>query len=45
MAPTALVTVSPNLRITEAGRPLVRAVAAVFDTYLARRTARHSIAV
>ncbi|WP_425405097.1 oxygen-independent coproporphyrinogen III oxidase [Hwanghaeella sp.] len=33
------------LRLTEAGKPLVRTVAAVFDTYLATRNARHSVAV
>ena len=31
--------------VLPAGRPLIRAVAAVFDTYLARNTARHSVAV
>ncbi len=35
----------PVLRVTEAGKPLVRAVAAVFDAYLATRAARHSVAV
>lgn len=34
-----------RLTITEAGRPLVRIVAACFDVYLARATARHSVAV
>lgn len=34
-----------KLTITEAGRPLVRIVAAAFDVYLARATARHSLAV
>lgn len=34
-----------RVRVTEEGRPLVRAVASVFDTYFARRTARHSVAV
>jgi len=35
----------PVLRITDAGKPLVRAVAAVFDAYLSTRAARHSVAV
>jgi oxygen-independent coproporphyrinogen-3 oxidase len=34
-----------KIRVTEAGRPLVRIVAAAFDVYLARATARHSVAV
>ncbi len=34
-----------RIRVTEAGRPLVRIVAAAFDVYLARTTARHSVAV
>ena len=34
-----------RLQMTEEGRPLVRAVCAVFDIYLARGTARHSVAV
>jgi oxygen-independent coproporphyrinogen-3 oxidase len=34
-----------RLHMTEEGRPLVRAVCAVFDIYLARGTARHSVAV
>ncbi len=34
-----------RLTITEAGRPLVRIVAACFDVYLARAAARHSVAV
>lgn len=33
------------LEVTSLGRPLVRAVAAHFDTYLARGTAKHSSAV
>lgn len=33
------------ITVTEAGRPLVRIVAAAFDVYLARATARHSLAV
>ncbi len=41
-----LVTVEGHrLTITEAGRPLVRIVAAAFDVYLARAAARHSVAV
>ncbi|HRK23598.1 MAG TPA: oxygen-independent coproporphyrinogen III oxidase [Beijerinckiaceae bacterium] len=31
--------------ITEAGRPFMRSIAARFDAYLPRRTARHSVAV
>ena len=31
--------------VTEKGRPFVRAVAAAFDSYLARGVARHSAAV
>ncbi len=34
-----------KIRVTEAGRPLVRIVAAAFDVYLARAAARHSVAV
>lgn len=34
-----------ELRLTETGKPLVRAVASVFDVYLSTRTARHSVAV
>jgi len=34
-----------RLVVTEAGRPYLRAVCAVFDTYLRRGTAQHSIAV
>ena len=34
-----------KITVTEAGRPLVRIVAAAFDVYLARATARHSVAV
>ncbi|MCI4664203.1 MAG: oxygen-independent coproporphyrinogen III oxidase [Neomegalonema sp.] len=34
-----------QVRTTEAGRPLVRVVAACFDQYLARAAARHSAAV
>lgn len=34
-----------RVRITEAGRPFVRIAAAAFDAYLARGTARHSVAV
>ncbi len=34
-----------TLSLTAAGRPFVRVVASIFDTYLARRTAHHSIAV
>ncbi|MDK9696433.1 MAG: oxygen-independent coproporphyrinogen III oxidase [Siculibacillus sp.] len=34
-----------RITVTEAGRPLVRIVAAAFDVYLARAAARHSVAV
>jgi oxygen-independent coproporphyrinogen-3 oxidase len=34
-----------KLRITETGKPFVRAVCARFDAYLPRRTAKHSVAV
>lgn len=34
-----------KLTVTDLGRPLVRIVAAAFDVYLARATARHSVAV
>ena len=34
-----------KLRVTGAGRPYVRAVAAIFDSFLARGGARHSVAV
>ncbi len=34
-----------HLRVTRAGRPLVRAVCAVFDRYLGEGTARHSVAI
>lgn len=41
-----LVTVEgTRLTVTEAGRPLVRIIAAAFDVYLAKATARHSVAV
>jgi oxygen-independent coproporphyrinogen-3 oxidase len=41
-----LVTIDGHrLTVTELGRPLVRIVAAAFDVYLARATARHSVAV
>lgn len=33
------------ITVTEAGRPLVRVVCALFDAYLQRGTARHSLAV
>ena len=33
------------LRLTEAGKPLVRTVASVFDAYLSTGAARHSVAV
>lgn len=32
-------------RVTDRGRPFVRHIAAIFDTYLERGTARHSVAV
>ncbi len=34
-----------RVTVTEAGRPFIRIVAAVFDTYLAAAQKRHSIAV
>ena len=34
-----------RLTVTDLGRPLVRIVAAAFDVYLARASARHSVAV
>jgi len=34
-----------GFRVTEAGRPFVRTVAAAFDAYLGQGTARHSVAV
>src|SRR5450759_2765631 len=34
-----------RIRITEQGRPYMRLVASVFDTYLARAQSRHSVAV
>ena len=34
-----------HVQVTGKGRPLVRTVAAVFDTYLAQNAARHSVAV
>ncbi|MDR3373266.1 MAG: oxygen-independent coproporphyrinogen III oxidase [Ancalomicrobiaceae bacterium] len=34
-----------RVSVTDAGRPLVRVVAAAFDAYLARPNARHSVAV
>jgi oxygen-independent coproporphyrinogen-3 oxidase len=34
-----------RIRITEKGRPYMRLVASVFDTYLARAKSRHSVAV
>jgi oxygen-independent coproporphyrinogen-3 oxidase len=34
-----------HIRITEQGRPYMRLVASVFDTYLARAKSRHSVAV
>ncbi len=46
MADDGVVTLEGGqLSMTEAARPLVRAVAAVFDTYFASRAARHSVAV
>ena len=46
MADDGLITLDgTHVRVTEAGRPLVRAVAAVFDTYLATGRGRHSAAV
>ena len=36
---------SAGLRLTEAGKPFTRIVAAVFDTYLSNGKGRHSIAV
>lgn len=40
-----LVSLEGGVRLTDAGRPLVRVVAAVFDEYHARAMARHSVAV
>jgi len=34
-----------RIRITEKGRPYMRLVASVFDTYLTRAKSRHSVAV
>ena len=34
-----------EIKLTDAGRPLVRVVAAVFDRYLAKQAARHSVAI
>ena len=34
-----------RIRITESGRPYMRLVASVFDTYLAQAKSRHSVAV
>lgn len=34
-----------TVRVTEAGKPFVRAVCARFDAYLPRQTAKHSVAV
>ena len=46
LAAQGLVTIDGGrITVTEAGRPLVRIVAAVFDTYLAAAQKRHSIAV
>ena len=46
LAGDGLVTVDGRcIAITEEGRPLMRAVCAVFDTYLAHGTAKHSQAV
>ncbi len=46
MAADGLVEIEGSeIRVTEAGRPLVRSAAAVFDRYLKAGTARHSRAV
>ena len=46
MAADGLVEIEGSeIRVTEAGRPLVRSAAAVFDRYLKSGTARHSRAV
>jgi oxygen-independent coproporphyrinogen-3 oxidase len=46
MAADGLLTLDAGrLRLTEAGRPLARVVAAVFDSYLGAAAARHSAAV
>ncbi|MDJ0981609.1 MAG: coproporphyrinogen III oxidase, partial [Kiloniellales bacterium] len=46
MAADGLVEIDGDeIRVTEAGRPLVRSAAAVFDRYLKAGTARHSRAV
>ncbi|RDV05162.1 oxygen-independent coproporphyrinogen III oxidase [Undibacter mobilis] len=46
LASQGLVTMNgARIAVTEAGRPFIRIVAAVFDTYLAAAQKRHSIAV
>lgn len=46
LAADGLVTLADGLlRVTELGRPFVRSVCAVFDSYLQKGVARHSIAV
>ena len=37
--------VGDEFRLTEAGKPFARSIAAVFDSYLATGKGRHSIAV
>jgi oxygen-independent coproporphyrinogen-3 oxidase len=34
-----------TIQVTEAGRPLVRVIAAAFDEYLVHAKARHSVAI
>jgi oxygen-independent coproporphyrinogen-3 oxidase len=46
LAAERLVTIEgSHIAVTETGRPLVRLVAAAFDAYLVKGTARHSVAV
>ena len=46
MARDGLIEVAGHrVRVTEAGRPMVRSVCAVFDRYLTNSRARHSRAV
>ena len=40
-----VVAAGTRMTVTAAGKPFVRLVAAAFDAYLARGTARHSRAV
>lgn len=40
-----IVATADGFRVSEQGRPFLRSIAAQFDTYLAQRQARHSVAV